>query len=617
MKWIFTIWIGSIVMLVISGLATHSGKSIQATDISILQNSDPAASAADLSRLPFASFNKLTIPPGPGSTWVRIGIPQEIQSWEEPAVLFSGSTENVPSMHAFLERGLDIVDLGLCEKRRSSPSCAYPDLQYAFPVAPKDGHAILLKMDLSRSPAQSEFFFMTRPYYTRVNIFLTIYCGFCTGVGLFIAGLAINLYSITREKSVLYFGLYALLSFFAFFIYRGVWDSLYLPAVVSREIVYPSIAMAFVSEILFVRAFFDAPKAAPRIDFLFKVLILVWLGMILLEKSSYTTSLFWILAPKAVLLDSVFTLGVVVYFFLCRFKYSGLFLISWGTRTFGFLIWGISHQLYLHSPWPLGYAPMILRPLEMILFAFLIAQRIQSLSEEVGYARAKQHKNNVIQTLLRVLSHDFSNTTNAILFSAENAEGAADPAKAKECIRKIRTAAMAQVDVIRNARSSYLRSSGELNITPVDVSKTVDAALTILEPRIERKKIRVKKMYDTECPAALAEPTSLSNQVIANLLDNAIKFTPEGKSIYIRLHAHGLDKIVLEIADEGIGMPSDVKKRIFEDEARICRPGTEDETGTGTGLLVVRDFMTAFGAHVEVESKENAGTAFSLYFRRA
>jgi signal transduction histidine kinase len=115
----------------------------------------------------------------------------------------------------------------------------------------------------------------------------------------------------------------------------------------------------------------------------------------------------------------------------------------------------------------------------------------------------------------------------------------------------------------------------------------------------------------------MAEATSLSNQVLANLLDNAIKFSTPGKSISLNLRAHGKSEVELEVIDEGIGMPPEMKQKIFDDAVRVSRPGTQEESGTGAGLLVVRDFMHAYGARVEVESSPDAGTKFTLLFRRA
>lgn len=69
------------------------------------------------------------------------------------------------------------------------------------------------------------------------------------------------------------------------------------------------------------------------------------------------------------------------------------------------------------------------------------------------------------------------------------------------------------------------------------------------------------------------------------------------------------------MADEGIGIPKEIQDQIF-DEGPISRPGTENELGTGHGLLIVCDFIKAYGADIHVESAENQGTRMVMKFKR-
>jgi len=109
-------------------------------------------------------------------------------------------------------------------------------------------------------------------------------------------------------------------------------------------------------------------------------------------------------------------------------------------------------------------------------------------------------------------------------------------------------------------------------------------------------------------------------QVIVNLLDNAIKFTPRGGSVSLRTEQRpGL--AVLEVRDTGSGIPPEalphVFERFFRADAARTRDGDTADGGAGLGLSIVRSICTAHGAEVEVESAPGAGSCFRVKFPRA
>jgi heavy metal sensor kinase len=108
-------------------------------------------------------------------------------------------------------------------------------------------------------------------------------------------------------------------------------------------------------------------------------------------------------------------------------------------------------------------------------------------------------------------------------------------------------------------------------------------------------------------------------QVIVNLLDNAIKFTPRGGAVSLRTEQRP-GAALLEVRDTGIGIPPEALPHVFErffraDEART-REGDAADGGAGLGLAIVRSICTAHGAEVEVESTPGAGSCFRLKFPR-
>lgn len=101
---------------------------------------------------------------------------------------------------------------------------------------------------------------------------------------------------------------------------------------------------------------------------------------------------------------------------------------------------------------------------------------------------------------------------------------------------------------------------------------------------------------------AMVEPGAL-RQVMINLLDNAVKFGPEGQCVRVRV-ARDDDEIVVSVEDEGPGIPPAQRKRVFEPFAQSENPGTRNTTGAGIGLAVVAELVAAHGGRVWIEDAE-------------
>lgn len=111
-----------------------------------------------------------------------------------------------------------------------------------------------------------------------------------------------------------------------------------------------------------------------------------------------------------------------------------------------------------------------------------------------------------------------------------------------------------------------------------------------------------------------SDPVRLT-QVLSNLLNNAIKFTPKGK-VVLRVDCYGRDKSVegirFEVEDTGIGIPEDAHARIFDAFAQASSSTTRRYGGSGLGLPIVRQLVKLFGGQIELESEENQGSKFTV-----
>ncbi len=97
--------------------------------------------------------------------------------------------------------------------------------------------------------------------------------------------------------------------------------------------------------------------------------------------------------------------------------------------------------------------------------------------------------------------------------------------------------------------------------------------------------------------------------VLRNLIYNAIKFTGRGGQVLAKVSAEG-DKVSISVEDTGVGISAGDIKKIFDPEAHIATKGTENETGSGLGLLLCKDYVEKNGGRMSVESEEGKGSIF-------
>jgi heavy metal sensor kinase len=116
---------------------------------------------------------------------------------------------------------------------------------------------------------------------------------------------------------------------------------------------------------------------------------------------------------------------------------------------------------------------------------------------------------------------------------------------------------------------------------------------------------------DTKKRVELEGNRTRLKQVVVNLLDNAIKYTPEKGSVNVRVSATN-DKAVLEIEDTGVGIPMEALPHVFERFYRVDKARSRQMGGTGLGLSIVKSICAAHGGRVEVESTEGKGSRFRV-----
>jgi signal transduction histidine kinase len=142
-----------------------------------------------------------------------------------------------------------------------------------------------------------------------------------------------------------------------------------------------------------------------------------------------------------------------------------------------------------------------------------------------------------------------------------------------------------------------------------DLAELVTMTAEQMSLLAEDKNIRV------ECDAApdvcVEGDRSQMTQVVVNLLDNAIKYTPNGGNVLLRIARDG-DHAILEVVDNGIGIPPEALPHMFKRFFRVDDSRSREQGGAGLGLSIVKSICAAHGAEVDVTSRPGAGSCFRV-----
>ncbi len=145
---------------------------------------------------------------------------------------------------------------------------------------------------------------------------------------------------------------------------------------------------------------------------------------------------------------------------------------------------------------------------------------------------------------------------------------------------------------------------------PVDLGRTIDDSYMSLMPSLEEKSLHIEISKPEQAIEISSDQESL-DQAVTNLLDNAIKYTPVGGSIWVRL-MESAGEAIIEIEDTGIGIEPDDQERIFERFYRVDKARSRELGGTGLGLAIVRHIVMAHNGRIEVESLPGSGSTFRI-----
>lgn len=175
----------------------------------------------------------------------------------------------------------------------------------------------------------------------------------------------------------------------------------------------------------------------------------------------------------------------------------------------------------------------------------------------------------------------------------------------------IHDSSLSALDLIKNlAQWSKIQTNKiKLNLRMVDITGLINESVELMSAYADKKNIKIIKMIPEEIHVC-ADKDMIST-ILRNLIANAIKYSRPGEEIYIRAIKVKNDMLV-EVRDSGIGIDAPNVKKIFSEEETISLPGTQNEPGSGLGLLLCREFVSRHGGKIWVDSEVEKGSTFTF-----
>ena len=166
--------------------------------------------------------------------------------------------------------------------------------------------------------------------------------------------------------------------------------------------------------------------------------------------------------------------------------------------------------------------------------------------------------------------------------------------------------------VLSKADSQALK----LKRKPLDVRDLIERSVHKLGPQLEGKGILVEVSAPDRPQWVLADADRIE-QVLVNLLDNAIKYSPQGGQITVAIDDEDSETVSVAVRDEGVGIPAGDLPRVFERFYRVDRARSRDGGGSGLGLSIAKAIVEAHGGDITMRSEEGQGTTVRFTLPRA
>ena len=256
------------------------------------------------------------------------------------------------------------------------------------------------------------------------------------------------------------------------------------------------------------------------------------------------------------------------------------------------------------------------------VFYLISSKKHRERQYEAELEKAAEQAKNANEAKTRFLfnmSHDIRTPMNAIVgFSDLLEKNLQNEKKAKEYLGKIQSSSNLLLMIINQVLEMARIESGTavLQLKAEDMDALFHRVNTVFEEDIRKKNLQYYADLDIRHHYVVCDQTKLQ-EIMLNIISNAIKYTPEGHSIYVEVHeavSENPSKIryIFSCEDTGIGMSEEYLPHIYEEFSREHSTTENKVPGTGLGLPIIKSMIELMGGSIQVESRQGIGTKFTI-----
>ncbi|MEP1034461.1 sensor histidine kinase [Ekhidna sp.] len=494
--------------------------------------------------------------------------------------------------------------------------------------------------------------------------------GLFFGILIVMALYNLMIYMAVKDQSYLWyvlsiigFGLY--MAFYYGFSYEHFWPSKPYWNAYFFALIIP---LTNISRILFTKTYLHTDQYVPKWNTFFKVILILYLLPILMWWVSWFELRDWLVETNyvigllgAVTMTAITLTSIIVY--KRGYKPALWFLVAFALFNIGGILFILRELHYLSDNFLTRYIVQIGAVAQVVLFSLGLSDRLNRTRkmlametiEKEKIAREKEMEkkklaekqkdeletqvkertseledilrqlkisegelrelNQLKSKLFSIISHELKSpltTVDSYLNLFINHYNKLSPEEISELSDKTRFSLQNLTLLMDNLLlwSQLQQDSLSFNPIKVDLRKAIDKSIKLFSLMIEQKKIRI------EIDAAIDEivlqaDKDMTEFVVRNLIHNAIKFTPKNGRIKMSAKNEGKCSSI-SIIDTGIGMTKDMIRQILEQEEGFTRTGTEQEKGSGIGLLMCKDFIEKNGGKLEISTDKGTNVTFYL-----
>ena len=275
----------------------------------------------------------------------------------------------------------------------------------------------------------------------------------------------------------------------------------------------------------------------------------------------------------------------------------------------------------------IGSSLIILTAMLFVFYKYfgLTQQQMRALDKAKEEA---VHANKAKSDFLSSMSHDIRTPMNAIIGMTEiGLKSVTDSERVEDCLKKIMLSSKHLLGLINDVLDMSKIESGKMtfHMNRMSLRETLDDIVNIIQPQVKAR----SQFFDIFIRNILSEEVYCDgvriNQVLLNLLSNALKFTQEGGRIDVHVYQEPSDqgeeyvRTHFEVEDNGIGMSQEFQKKIWDTFSRDSSEQVQKTTGTGLGMAITKRIVELMGGTIELQSELGKGSSFHviLDFRKA